>query len=73
MEDEFTRHYSKDVGRVLKSVEGTFARYKCKGNEIYVGAVVTSSGKHPNPSEVGEFERAWVQPMIVNQGKAGSN
>ncbi|MEZ6039321.1 MAG: hypothetical protein R3C20_02370 [Planctomycetaceae bacterium] len=64
LEDEFTRRYSKDVGRVLKSVEGVTASYQCSGNEIYVRAVVYSSQKHPNPSEPGEFERAWVQPMV---------
>ena len=65
LEDEFTRRYSQDVGRVLKSVEGNAAMYEVTGQEIYVRAVVSASRRHPNPSEAGEFERAWVQPMIV--------
>lgn len=58
-----TRIYSEDIGRVLKTVEGTRARYVFRGDELYVRARVTSSRPHPNPSEVGEFERAWVQPI----------
>lgn len=58
-----TRVYSEDIGRVLKTVEGPRARYMFRGDELYVRARVTSSRKHPNPSEEGEFERAWVQPV----------
>ncbi|MEZ6060053.1 MAG: hypothetical protein R3C19_06810 [Planctomycetaceae bacterium] len=57
-----TRRYSDDVGAVLKSVDGSSATYEFTGDELYVRAVVTSSRKHPNPSEPGEFEKAWVQP-----------
>jgi hypothetical protein len=58
-----TRKYSDDIGRVLKTFEGTAAAYQFTGDELYVRARVTSSRRHPNPSEVGEFERAWVQPL----------
>jgi hypothetical protein len=61
---ELTRRYSDDIGAVLKSVEGTSAEYQFDGTELYVRAVVTSSRVHPNPSEAGEFERAWVQPVV---------
>lgn len=61
---DVTRRYSEDIGKVLKSVSGTEAKYEFTGDEIYVRARVTSSKKHPNPSEVGEFERAWVQPVV---------
>ncbi len=61
--ESVTRVYSDDVGTVLQSSEGTSASYKMTGQELYVRAVVTSSRKHPNPSETGEFERAWVQPV----------
>lgn len=59
-----TRRYSTDVGAVLKSVEGVSGTYQFTGDELYVRAVVTSSRLHPNPSEPGEYERAWVQPVI---------
>ncbi len=58
-----TRRYSDDVGTVLGRVEGTHVKYVCRGDELYVRARVTSSRPHPNPSEVGEFERAWIQPV----------
>lgn len=58
-----TRKYSDDVGKTLKSVAGPKAEYRFTGDELYMRARITSSRKHPNPSEVGEFERAWVQPM----------
>lgn len=60
-----TRIYSSDVGAVLQSTAGTSATYKFAGDEIFVRALVTSSRKHPNPAEGGEFERAWVQPVAV--------
>lgn len=63
--DLVTRVYSDEVGAALKSAENvTQASYQCDGDELYVRAVVTSSRMHPNPSKEGEFERAWVQPVI---------
>lgn len=59
-----TRRYSNDIGKVLATVEGTTASYRFTGDELYVRARVTSSRKHPNPSEIGDFERAWTQPTI---------
>ncbi len=59
-----TRRYSDDIGQVLSRIEGTAAKYDFQGDELYVRARITSSQKHPNPSEVGEFERAWTQPAI---------
>ena len=57
-----TRRYSQDIGMLLKKSTGTMAAYEFKGDELYVRARITSSKKHPNPSEIGEFERAWTQP-----------
>lgn len=59
-----TRRYSDDIGKVLARAEGTTASYRFTGDELYVRARITSSRQHPNPSEVGEFERAWTQPAI---------
>lgn len=64
-----TRRYSDDIGKVFSSVEGTTASYRFTGDELYVRARITSSRKHPNPSEAGEFERAWTQPAIGPAGK----
>ena len=63
-----TRIYSDDIGETFQSNEGPKAAYNFKGDELYVRAVVTSSADHPNPSEIGDKQKAWVQPMI---GPAG--
>jgi hypothetical protein len=59
-----TRRYSDEIGALFKSVEGNEARYRFGRDDLYVRARVTSTKKHPNPSELGEFERAWVQPVL---------
>lgn len=58
--------WNKHIGRVLATAtvpSGTLT-YNFTGDEVYVRARITSSRKHPNPGEVGEFERAWVQPVV---------
>lgn len=60
---DVTRKYSADIGAVLKTVTGTSAEYQFAGDELYVRARITSSKPHPNPSEPGDFEQAWVQPV----------
>ncbi len=59
-----TRRYSDEIGKVFARIEGSTATYRLTGDELYVRARVTSSKKHPNPSEMGEFERAWTQPLL---------
>jgi len=59
-----THRYSEQIGASLAKVEGTSARYDFQGDEIYVRATITSSAQHPNPSEIGDFKQAWVQPVI---------
>ena len=58
-----TRKYSQDIGKVLKTVTGTSASYAFSGDELYVRARITSSQMHPNPSEIGDPQRAWTQPV----------
>ncbi|MFM1896892.1 MAG: hypothetical protein RLZZ385_1966 [Pseudomonadota bacterium] len=57
--------YSDDVGKVLKTVEGTSASYAVTGEEIYVRARVVSTTEHPNPFAAGDVEMAWTQPLVV--------
>ncbi len=59
-----TERYSADVGKVLATSTGPKASYRFHADDLYVRARVTSSKKHPNPSEIGEFERAWSQPIL---------
>lgn len=58
-----TRRYSSEIGTLLKSDAGPTATYTFAGDELYVRARITSSRPHPNPSTVGEPERAWTQPV----------
>ena len=59
-----TRLYSDDIGRVFAKLTGTSASYQFTGDELYVRARITSSQQHPNPSVVGDFQQAWVQPAL---------
>ena len=64
MEMRATKHYSDKIGKKLKTVKGISPSYDFDGREIYVRALVRSSKPHPNPAEIGEVERAWVQPVV---------
>lgn len=59
-----TRRYGDKVGEVLAKTEGTKAEYTFTGDELYVRARITSSALHPNPSAPGDFQQAWVQPVL---------
>lgn len=59
-----TRLYSDDIGETFETAAGPKATYRFRGDEIYVRARVTSSANHPNPSQAGEKQRAWVQPAL---------
>ncbi|MDB5385153.1 MAG: hypothetical protein JWM11_799 [Planctomycetaceae bacterium] len=66
---DVTRQYSADIGKVLaKAVlnqsKGSKVSYHFQGNELYVRARITSSKQHPNPSKVGDFQQAWIQPAL---------
>jgi hypothetical protein len=60
-----TRRYSKDIGAVLSEVAGANPAYKLKGDEIYVRAKIISSKPKVNPTTEGDFEMAWVQPVVT--------
>ena len=59
-----TRRYSNDIGETFATVEGNSGTYQFTGDELYVRARITSTGKHPNPAEKGELKKAWVQPVV---------
>lgn len=45
--------------------KGTLAEYYFLGPELYVRVEVISSKLKENPYREGEFEKAWIQPVIV--------
>jgi hypothetical protein len=50
------------VGEVLAEVSGEVARYRMRGDELYVRAVVQSSKPTANGAP-GELQAAWTQPV----------
>ena len=60
-----TRRYSKDVGRILATADGTTARYTFKGDELYVRARIVSSRKKEGVLSPDEMEQAWTQPVVT--------
>lgn len=53
-----------EIGKVLAEQSGLAASYRLTGDEIYVRAKIISTAKHPNPFKEGDFEVAWVQPVM---------
>ena len=60
-----TRRYSKDVGRILATAEGTTAQYAFKGDELYVRARIVSSKHKEGVLSPDEMEQAWTQPVVT--------
>ena len=56
--------YSEAIGEVLATVSGGAPSYTFRGDELYVRAKVVSSKLKDNPYKEGEFEAAWVQPVV---------
>ncbi len=60
-----TRQYSPEVGKVLFETTANPAVYRFTGKEMYVRAKVTSSKLKANPFQEGDYEQAWLQPVVV--------
>lgn len=58
-----TRRYSEQVGAALAVVSGPKPRYRWKGDELYVRAVVTADVPPENPVWEGQRQQAWTQPF----------
>ncbi len=58
------RRYSADIGETLAEVEGPDPSYRFQGDEMYVRAKVMSTKLKTNPYHEGEYEAAWVQPVV---------
>ncbi len=64
---ETTLDYRTDggpqIGEVLCEVKGLDPSYTLTGDELYVRAVVTSTGRPKVPGAESGFKRAWTQPV----------
>jgi len=58
------RRYSDEIGEILAEVEGLNPSYRFQGDEMYVRAKVISTKLKTNPYREGEYEAAWVQPVV---------
>ena len=62
-----TSVYSEEIGQVLYETQNLELAYAFTGDELYVRAVVTSDVDHPNPTDDGDVERVWTQPVAVGR------
>ncbi len=63
------RRYSEEIGELFSEVEGPSASYPFQGDEMYVRAKVVSTKVKTNPYREGEFEAAWVQPVVPERSR----
>jgi hypothetical protein len=61
--EKFVTRFIGGKGRVLAEVAGLTPSYEMKGGEMYVRAVVTSTGAPEVASDEFGFKRAWTQPV----------
>jgi len=61
----------EEIGEVFSRVDGPDARYRVRGDELYVRARVVSSRRHGNPFADVDVEMAWTQPLAVNTQSIG--
>lgn len=59
-----SRRYSESIGEVLFETEDNPSTYTLKGDELYIRAKIVSTKLQDNPHQEGDFETAWVQPVI---------
>lgn len=57
--------YSDQIGVVLYETTDLDSSYTFKGDEMYVRARVISNRLQVNPHAEGDYEMAWVQPVLV--------
>lgn len=62
--DRISRIYSSDVGAELARSTGLNPRYRLRGDELYVRAVVNSTAAHTDPSFSDQKQQAWTQPVL---------
>ena len=61
--EKFLTRFIGGKGRVLAEVAGLTPSYEMRGGEMYVRAVVTSTGAPEVASDEFGFKRAWTQPV----------
>lgn len=63
-----TRELFEEPGvEVLAEAVGSAPSYVFSGDEIYVRAKVISTRLKENPNREGEYQAAWVQPVVLQR------
>ena len=57
--------YSESIGEVLHETTDLESNYTFAGDELYVRARIVSDRLQPNPHVEGDYEMAWVQPVLA--------
>ena len=60
---DYTLAGTPPIGEVLATIDGLTPSYTLKGDEMYVRAVVTSTGIPNFPHADNTCKRAWTQPV----------
>jgi hypothetical protein len=60
---DYTAEGKPAIGEVLAQVEGLHPAYTLKGDELYVRAIVISSGIPEFPTKESQVKKAWTQPV----------
>ena len=60
---------NETIGQVFHETKSPNPAYRFTRRERYVRAIIVSDRPHPNPHRPGETEKAWVQPVVVNNPK----
>ncbi|MFA7692205.1 MAG: hypothetical protein GX117_10960 [Candidatus Hydrogenedentes bacterium] len=57
--------YDDSIGVVLAETTDLNPSYRFEGDELYVRAAIVSDKLHPNAFAKGDYEMAWVQPVVA--------
>lgn len=60
---DYTKPGTPAIGETLAIVEGLAPSYQLKGDELYVRAIITSSGIPDFPTKESQLKKAWTQPI----------
>ena len=60
---DYTTAEGPQIGEVLAEVEGLQPSYALRGDELYVRAIVVSTGIPTYPTKESQQKKAWTQPV----------
>ncbi len=55
--------HSDEIGKVMRTIEGTEATFTCQDDWLYARVVITSDQTPTDPAYDGQKQQAWLQPF----------